>query len=120
MQPLATDPFAPECVRATSGSIAGVPLARCTEGEFAAWARGREIIGTAGSAALDVRQAKAGPDAVLLMGSESDGLTPGLLAACSRLVRIPMWGGAESLNLAVATGVMLYEMRRGWPARDKR
>jgi len=47
-------------------------------------------------------------------------LTPGLLAACSRLVRIPMWGGAESLNLAVATGVMLYEMRRGWPARDKR
>lgn len=115
----ATDPFGPECVRATSGSIAGVPLARCAEGAFVAWAKGREVIGTAGGAALDYRQAKAGPDAVLLMGSESDGLTPGLLAACGLMVRIPMWGGAESLNLAAATGVMLYEMRRRWSTLEK-
>ncbi len=46
------------------------------------------------------------------MGNESEGLTPALRAACTRLVRIPMPGGTESLNLAVATGVMLYEMAR--------
>jgi len=109
----ATDPFALECVRATSGSIAAVPLARCTEGAFVAWAIGREVIGTAGGASLDYREAKAGADVVVLMGSESDGLSAGLLAACSRVVCIPMWGGTESLNLAVAVGVMLYEVRRG-------
>jgi len=109
----ATDPFAPECVRATAGSIASVALVRCPQDEFVAWATGREVIGTAGSAKLDYRQAKAGENAVVLMGSESNGLTPGLLAACSRVVRIPMWGGTESLNLAVAVGVMLYEVQRG-------
>jgi RNA methyltransferase, TrmH family len=104
----ATDPYAPECVRATSGSIANVPLVRATEAEFVAWAKGREVLGTAGSATVDYRQAKVGADAVVLMGSESDGLTPGLLAACTQVVRIPMWGRTESLNLAVSVGVMLY------------
>ena len=109
----ATDPFSPDCVRATSGSIVNVPLVRCTEAEFVGWAKGKEVVGTAGSATLDYREAKVGRDAVVLMGSESDGLTLGLAAACSRLVRIPMWGLTESLNLAVSTGVMLYEVMRG-------
>jgi RNA methyltransferase, TrmH family len=109
----ATDPFTPECVRATSGSISAVPLVGCTQAEFVAWASGREVIGTAGGAAQDYDAEKAPADAVLLMGSESDGLPPELLAVCSCVVRIPMWGGTESLNLAVATAVMLYEMRRG-------
>ena len=108
----AADPFAPECIRATSGSIASVPLARCTEADFLAWANGRELIGTAGDATLDYRQANARKNAVILMGNESDGLTEVLRAACTRLVCIPMWGKAESLNLAIATGVMLYEVRR--------
>lgn len=112
----ATDPYSPECVRATAGSIAGVPLTRCTQGDFIAWARGCEVIGTAGTAKQDYREAKAGQSTVLLMGSESDGLTPELLAACRRLVRIPMWGGTESLNLSVAVAVMLYELRRDWRA----
>ncbi len=109
----ATDPYSPECVRATSGSIANVPLVRCSEAEFVAWARGREVVGMAGGADLDYRDAKAGKEVVVLMGSESDGLTPGLTATCARLVRIPMWGRTESLNLAVSTGVMLYEVMRG-------
>jgi TrmH family RNA methyltransferase len=46
------------------------------------------------------------------MGNEQQGLPDDLAAACDRLVRIPQAGRADSLNLAVATGVMLYEVRR--------
>jgi TrmH family RNA methyltransferase len=50
---------------------------------------------------------------LLLMGSEGPGLSPELSAACTRLVRIPMASRIDSLNLAVATALMLYEIRRG-------
>ena len=46
------------------------------------------------------------------MGNEQQGLPENLAAACDRLVRIPQAGRADSLNLAVATGVMLFELRR--------
>jgi TrmH family RNA methyltransferase len=45
---------------------------------------------------------------LIVMGNEQAGLTPDLAAACDTLVKIPMRGRADSLNLAVATGVMLY------------
>ena len=57
------------------------------------------------------RTAGSGP-ALLLMGSEGPGLSPELATACSRLVKIPMAGRLDSLNLAVATALMLYEVRR--------
>jgi RNA methyltransferase, TrmH family len=47
-----------------------------------------------------------------VMGSEGPGLSPELAAACSRRVKIPMSGRLDSLNLAVATALMLYEIRR--------
>jgi TrmH family RNA methyltransferase len=46
------------------------------------------------------------------MGSEGEGLPETVLAQADAAIRIPMVGTAESLNLAVATGVMLYEVRR--------
>jgi TrmH family RNA methyltransferase len=49
---------------------------------------------------------------VLLMGSERHGLGAEQQALCDQLVSIPMRGRADSLNLAVATGVMLYELLR--------
>ena len=49
---------------------------------------------------------------LLTMGSEGPGLSAELAAACSRLVKIPMAGSLDSLNLAVATALMLYEIRR--------
>ena len=49
---------------------------------------------------------------ILLLGSEREGLTPDQSAICERLLRLPMLGRATSLNLAVAAGVMLYEMQR--------
>ena len=47
------------------------------------------------------------------MGSEGPGLSDELAAACSRLVKIPMAGTLDSLNLSVATALTLYEIRRG-------
>ena len=54
------------------------------------------------------------------MGNEQQGLTEKLAAACDALVRIPMRDGADSLNLAVSTGLMIYEALRPEPAVNRR
>ncbi|EBW9044125.1 RNA methyltransferase, partial [Salmonella enterica subsp. enterica serovar Enteritidis] len=49
---------------------------------------------------------------LLVMGNEQQGLPDNIAQACNKLARIPQAGRADSLNLAVATGVMLFEVRR--------
>ncbi len=110
-----TDPFSVETVRATMGSVFAVPVAKASEVEFLAWRKGFRglVAGTHLKGAVDYRTVDytRGP-VLLLMGNEQQGLTETLAAACDRLVLIPQAGRADSLNLAVATGVMLYEARR--------
>jgi TrmH family RNA methyltransferase len=108
------DAFGLEAVRATMGSIFHVPLARTTEDGLIAQARrcGARLVGTHLSATVDYREADYSPPLILLMGNEQQGLTEKLAAACSALVRIPMRGKADSLNLAVSTGLMIYEALR--------
>lgn len=111
-----TDPFAVETVRATMGSIFALPVARATPEAFLAWRRGFGglVAGTHLRGAVDYRSVDyAGRPVLLLMGNEQQGLADNLAAACDRLLRIPQAGRADSLNLAVAAGVMLYEIRRG-------
>jgi TrmH family RNA methyltransferase len=110
-----TDPFSLETVRATMGSVFAVPIARASTLEFLAWRKGFAglVAGTHLKGAVDYRSVDyAGWPVLLLMGNEQQGLPDELAAACDRLVRIPQAGRADSLNLAVATGVMLYEVRR--------
>jgi TrmH family RNA methyltransferase len=110
-----TDPFSLETVRATMGSVFAVPVARATVQEFLAWLKGFAglVAGTHLKGAVDYRTVDyAGRPVLLLMGNEQQGLPDDLAAACDRLLRIPQAGRADSLNLAVATGVMLYEVRR--------
>jgi TrmH family RNA methyltransferase len=110
-----TDPFAMETVRATMGSVFAVPVAKATQGEFLAWRKGFSgiVAGTHLKGAVDYRTVDfSGRPVLLLMGNEQQGLPDELAASCDRLVRIPQAGRADSLNLAVATGVMLYEIRR--------
>lgn len=110
-----TDPFALETVRATMGSIFAVPVTRASEAEFLAWRKGFTglVVGTHLKGAVDYRQPDySGKPVVVLMGNEQAGLTEPLAQACDRLVRIPQAGRADSLNLAVSTGVMLFEVRR--------
>lgn len=110
-----TDPFSLETVRATMGSVFAVPLIRATESEFLAWRKGFQglIIGTHLKGSVDYRTIPyANKPVVLLMGNEQQGLPDQLAATCDRLARIPQQGRADSLNLAIATGVMLFEIRR--------
>jgi TrmH family RNA methyltransferase len=108
------DPFALETVRATMGSIFHVPVARTGEEGLIAQARrhGARLVGTHLSASVDYRQADYRQPLILLMGNEQQGLTEKLGAACDELARIPMRGKADSLNLAVSTGLVIYEALR--------
>ena len=108
------DPYAHEAVRASMGSIFNVVLVRLSLERFLAWAEAwsGDMIGTSVSADADFRAVVYRPRTLLVMGSEGPGLSPAVAAACSRLVKIPMAGRLDSLNLAVATGLMLYEIRR--------
>ena len=110
-----TDPFSLETVRATMGSLFAVPLYRADEEAFLAWRRnfGGLVVGTHLKGSVDYRTVDYSKGPVLLMmGNEQKGLPDSLAESCDRLVRIPQAGQADSLNLAVATGVMLYEIRR--------
>ena len=110
-----TDPFSVETVRATMGSVFAVPVAKASEADFLAWRKGFSglLVGTHLKGAVDYRTVDyAGKPVMLLMGNEQQGLPETLAAACDRLVLIPQAGRADSLNLAVATGVMLFEARR--------
>jgi TrmH family RNA methyltransferase len=109
------DPFSMEAVRATMGSLFHVPLVRASGEAFAAHAKraGFRLVGTHLKATADYRKLASDEPTILVMGNEQQGLTPALAEACDVRVKIPMAGRADSLNLAVATGVMLYELRRG-------
>lgn len=116
-----TDPFSLETVRATMGSVFNIPLVRASQATFLDWAghSRAEIVATHLSGAVDYRKVDyVRAPVVLLMGNEQAGLTDELAAAASRLVRIPQAGRADSLNLAVATAVMIFEARRHLLALD--
>ena len=110
-----TDPFSVETVRATMGSIFAVPVAKATPEAFLAWRKGFPglVAGTHLKGAVDYRSVdfSKGPT-LLLMGNEQQGLPDLLAESCDKLLRIPQAGRADSLNLAVATAVMLFEIRR--------
>ena len=104
------DPFSVEAVRATMGSIFAVPIYRLSVGAFLAW-RTRwpgSLVGALLKAEVDYRAADYRAPSLILMGNEQAGLPPELAAACDVAVKIPMRGRADSLNLSVATGIMIY------------
>lgn len=111
----ATDPFSLETVRATMGSVFAMPVTKCTAEEFIAWKQGAgvSVVATHLAGAVDYRTIdyKKKP-VVLLMGNEQSGLPDALAGKADALARIPQVGRADSLNLAVATAVMLFEARR--------
>ena len=104
------DPYSVEAVRATMGSIFAVPLVKADEDAFSAWrvAWPGSVVGALLSATQDYRRADYTAPILLLMGNEQQGLPPEMSGLCDVNVKIPMRGRADSLNLSVATGVMIY------------
>lgn len=104
------DPFSRDCVRATTGSIFGVPLVRMDVDAFVAQCKKwqGDVVGAHLKATEDFRRTYKS-STLLVMGSEGRGLSDELAEACKIMVRIPMPGAAESLNVATATALMLYE-----------
>ncbi|KAG1650044.1 putative tRNA/rRNA methyltransferase YsgA [Nymphon striatum] len=110
-----TDPFATETVRATMGSIFAMPICRMDEGSFIDFAEKWSglVVGTHLEGSVDYRSPNYdGKPTLLIMGNEQSGMPPNLVDTCQQLIRIPQVGRADSLNLAIATGVCLYEIRR--------
>lgn len=107
-----TDPYDPVAVRASLGTIWAQRLVRTTFAALTAWAREQRcrLIGTSPAAAVDYRACRYGLPLVLFMGSERAGLAPERLAVCDAVVRIPMLGECDSLNLAVSTSLVLYQI----------
>lgn len=110
------DPYSVEAVRASMGSLFDVRVARTDFAAFNAWRKNAALNMVAASVNGDTRHdgVDFGQPSLILMGNEQAGLPPHIEAECDTLCLIPMRGGADSLNLAQATAVMLYE---GWRQR---
>ena len=107
-----TDPHDPTAVKASMGSIFSLCLVQTDWEKFLGWQveNNFNLIGTSDRAETDYQAIHYQRPVILLMGSERHGLPNEMINACDALARIPMAGRADSLNLAVATAVMLYEI----------
>lgn len=107
-----TDPYDPGAVKASMGAIFSLRLARTDLDAFARWKRHHAVHLMAADvyATASYRTVAYPTPTVLLMGAERDGLTAEQRALCDQLVQIPMAGRSDSLNVAVAASVVLYEI----------
>ena len=111
----AADPFDPVAVKASMGALFAVPVARAADAaEFFAWAAGAgvSVVTTSAKAERSFWAPGYPRPLALLLGAEGAGLPDDVLRAGDVQVRIPMTGTAESLNLAVAAGLLLYQARK--------
>lgn len=107
------DPHHPSAVRASMGTLFWLPVICTSFADFAQWTikHHYHVYGTSAQGKVDYRGvSQYNFPLVLLMGSEREGLTREQAAICQQVIRLPMQGRASSLNLAVATGVMLYDI----------
>ena len=108
-----TDPYDPASVKASMGSIFTVKLTKTHAEAFQPWHAlhtEMNIVGTSDHAEEDYAQTAYPQTCLLLMGSERQGLPDEYIQLCAKMVRIPMEGACDSLNLAVATGIILYQI----------
>jgi TrmH family RNA methyltransferase len=107
------DIYHPTAVRASMGAIFRKPVVRAAFDEFSTWghANGYQIVGSSAHGSKDYQEVKRyRRPLILLLGEERRGLTPAQAEICTSMLRLPMHGKVTSLNLAVAAGVLLYDM----------
>jgi TrmH family RNA methyltransferase len=106
------DPFSTEAVRASMGALFTVPIVRAPWTEFLPWLRSGagQLVGLSLQTEHGYRDPAYDAPTFLLTGNEAQGLPEAYEAECDLLVKLPMLGKADSLNAAVATAVMAYEV----------
>jgi RNA methyltransferase, TrmH family len=109
-----TDVNNPNVVRSSKGTLFCVPVAEAATAETLAWLRARHIAVVAATpqAPLNYTQADLRGPVAVVVGTEKEGLTPAWLQAADVSVRIPMLGRVNSLNVATAATLLLYEAVR--------
>ena len=109
-----TDPFNPNAIRASAGTVFSVPIAAAPTPDVLAWLRAagvRVVAARVDAERLYTETDLTGPLA-LVLGAEADGLTDAWLGDDIEAVRLPMLGVADSLNVSVSAAVLAYEARR--------
>jgi RNA methyltransferase, TrmH family len=109
-----TDWGNPNVVRASKGTVFSVPVASATSAQVLAWLDGHGLllVAAAPQAGLVVTQADLTGPVAIALGSEHHGLPPEWLARANLAVRIPMFGRADSLNVAASAAILCYEAVR--------
>ncbi len=107
------DPYHPTSVRASMGAVFHLPIYTATFADFLGWQAQHQyqLVGTTANADANYASFVPAQKSILLMGPERTGLAPDQLAACSVTLSLPMLGKVTSLNLSVATGVLLYHFQ---------
>jgi len=108
------DPFDPAVVRASMAGMFHLPLVRTTHEKLRNWAtrHGIQFVGLSPKADRLWTDLPCPAPLAFVIGEERRGLSERLSELCRWMVRLPMTGRADSLNVAVAAGVMMYEMVR--------
>jgi RNA methyltransferase, TrmH family len=107
----AVDPHNGKCVRASTGSLFHLPVARARsvpEVLSACRTAGLGLVAADGHATEDLDSAVLSGPTAWVFGSEAHGLSADVLTGLDRALRVPIYGSAESLNLATAAAVCLY------------
>jgi RNA methyltransferase, TrmH family len=119
------DPYNGKCVRATAGSLFHLPVvagARLEEAVTAMRQAGLRILAADGRAGRSLDdpavQARLAEPTAWMFGNEAWGLPPDLIALADEPVAVPIYGKAESLNLAAAAAVCLYASARARRVRE--
>ena len=107
-----TDPFSVEAVRASMGAIFTQSVTVTRWDAFIAWLRAGpgQLVGTSLNTDTDYQATRYAAPTFILTGNEAQGLPAAYEPACDLLVKMPMRGRADSLNAAIATAVMAYEV----------
>lgn len=109
------DPYSPKVVRSATGSLFRLPMVFVKDAEELAElvrSAGKRLIATSMDAGKAYYDCDLEKDAAIIIGNEGNGISPELMMRADEKIMIPMAGNTESLNAAVAAGILMYERIR--------
>ena len=108
------DPYSPEAVRASMGAIFSVNIVNIDIDSFLLWAKKKnnKIVVTSLKSKKNYTECNWGKKPIIVMGNEQSGVSQEIESFADEMIKIPMLGTSDSLNLSVSTGVFLYELVR--------